>query len=113
MERFFEKLTASLQQGSFVKLTLSKPVAKSDELRNVYIKPVRIKDRLMYSFTYRYDRRDETLNYDMEQFVSLIESLLNDRFLSASLFTVTEDITLLISRKGKPTLICKPVKEYR
>lgn len=113
MERFFEKLTAALQQGSFVKLTLSKPVAKSDELRNVYIKPVRIKDRLMYSFTYRYDRRDETLNYDMEQFVSLIESLLNDRFLSASLFTVTEDITLLISRKGKPTLICKPVKEYR
>lgn len=89
MERFFEKLTAALQQGSFVKLTLSKPVAKSDELRNVYIKPVRIKDRLMYSFTYRYDRRDETLNYDMEQFVSLIESLLNDRFLSASLFTVT------------------------
>ena len=113
MERFFEKLTAALQQGSFVKLTLSKPVAKSDELRNVYIKPVRIKDRLMYSFTYRYDRRDETLNYDMEQFVSLIESLLNDRFLSASLFTVTEDITLLISRKGKPKLICKPVKEYR
>lgn len=113
MERFFEKLTAALQQGSFVKLTLSKPVAKSDELRNVYIKPVRIKDRLMYSFTYRYDRRDETLNYDMEQFVSLIESLLNDRFLSASLFTVTEDITLLISRKGKPTLICKAVKEYR
>lgn len=53
MERFFEKLTAALQQGSFVKLTLSKPVAKSDELRNVYIKPVRIKDRLMYSFTYR------------------------------------------------------------
>lgn len=113
MNRFFEKLTDALQQGSFVKMTLSKPVVKNDELRNVYVKPVKIKDRMMYSFTYRYERRDETANYDGEQFMSLLRTLIGERFLNVSLFTVTEDISLLMSRKGKPTVMCKAVKEHR
>ncbi len=113
MNRFFEKLTDALQQGSFVKMTLSKPVVKNDDLRNVYVKPVRIKDRLMYSFTYRYEKRDETSNHDEVQFVELIRNLAGNRFLNVSLFSVTEDVTLLMSRKGKPTVMCKAVKEHR
>lgn len=42
-----------------------------------------------------------------------INSLVPDVFQNVSLFTISEDIMLLISKKGKPSLVCKPVKEQR
>ena len=34
-------------------------------------------------------------------------------FQNVSLFTLTEDVTLLVSKKGKPTLMCKKINENR
>lgn len=113
MEKFFEKLNASLQDGSMVKMTLSKPVDKNNELRNVYVKPVLLKNNKMFQFVFRYERRDETKNYDAVQTMEQINSLVPDVFQNVSLFTISEDIMLLISKKGKPSLVCKPVKEQR
>ena len=134
MQNFINKLQSSLKEGSFVKLTLSKPngkslMAKVEEtendisatqqlsnlasLRNVYVKPIILKNEKMYSFTYRYERRDETKNYDAEQTLEMITELLSGIFLNASLFTLTEDVTLLVSKKGKATVMCKAVKEQR
>ena len=117
MQKFINKLQSSLNDGSFVKLTLSKPRAKSQEpradLNNVYVKPIILKNEKMFSFTYRYERRDETKNYDAEQSFEIIINLLNEVFLNASLFTLTEDVTLLISKKGKATVMTKAVKEQR
>ena len=131
MQNFIDKLQSSLKEGSFVKLTLSKPVGTRliayvgtrliasvqgqsiEELRNVYVKPIILKNEKMYSFTYRYERRDETKNYDAEQTLEVITELLSGIFLNASLFTLTEDVTLLVSKKGKATVMCKAVKEQR
>ena len=117
MQKFINKLQASLNDGSFVKLTLSKPSAisrqQSADLNNVYVKPIILKNEKMFSFTYRYERRDETKNYDAEQSFEIIINLLNEVFLNASLFTLTEDVTLLISKKGKATVMTKAVKEQR
>ena len=117
MQNFINKLQSSLNDGSFVKLTLSKPKANSQQptadLRNVYVKPIILKNEKMFSFTYRYERRDETKNYDAEQTLEVINQLVPNVFLNASLFTLTEDITLLISKKGKATVMRKAVKEQR
>ena len=117
MQKFINKLQSSLNDGSFVKLTLSKPRAKSQEPRanlcNIYVKPIVLKNEKMFSFTYRYERRDETKNYDAEQSFEIITNFLNEVFLNASLFTLTEDVTLLISKKGKATVMTKVVKEQR
>lgn len=113
MENFFEKLNASLRDGSMVKMTLSKPVFKNNELRNVYVKPVLLKNNKMFQFVFRYERRDETKNYDAAQTMGQIESLVPEVFQNASLFTISEDITLLINKKGRPAMVCKPVKEQR
>ena len=117
MQKFTNKLQASLNDGSFVKLTLSKPRAKSQEpranLNNVYVKPIILKNEKMFSFTYRYERRDETKNYDAKQSLEVITNLITEIFLNASLFTLTEDVTLLVSKKGKATVMSKPVKEQR
>ena len=113
MERFFEKLENSLKDNSIIKMTLSKPVLKNNELRNVYIKPIMLKDKKMYQFTYRYERRDETKNFDAVQTMEQVRSLIPEVFQNVSLFTLTEDVTLLVSKKGKPTLMCKKINEKR
>ena len=65
MERFFEKLNDSIKHDALVKMTLSKPVDKNNELRNVYVKPILLKNKKMYQFVYRYERRDETKNFSV------------------------------------------------
>ncbi|MBR6775155.1 MAG: SAM-dependent methyltransferase, partial [Bacteroidales bacterium] len=121
MQKFINKLESSLKDGSFVKLTLSKPVGTRQatsvqelkDIRNVYVKPIILRNEKMYSFTYRYERRDETKNYDAQQSLEVITNLISEIFLNATLFTLTEDVTLLISKKGKATVMTKAVKEQR
>lgn len=113
MEKFFEKLDSSLKNNSIIKMTLSKPVSKNNELRNVYVKPILLKDNKMYQFIYRYERRDETKNFDAVQTMEQVRSLVPTNFQNVSLFTFTEDVTLLVSKKGKPTLMCKKINETR
>ncbi len=120
MQKFINKLESWLKDGSFVKLTLSKTIRQQDnkttnfaDIRNVYVKPIILRNEKMYSFTYRYERRDETKNYDAEQTLEVITNLISEIFLNATLFTLTEDVTLLISKKGKATVMSKPVKEQR
>ena len=96
MERFFNHVAEAVSQGALVKMTLSKPADKHDELRNVYVKPVLIKEKRLFAFTYRYVRRDETKNYDAEQMLEVLKELVPSRFLNAVLFTVSEDVTLLV-----------------
>ena len=123
MQKFINKLESSLKDGSFVKLTLSKYVGMRHvtsvqsqsmaDIRNVYVKPIILRNEKMFSFTYRYERRDETKNYDAEQSLEIITQLISEVFLNASLFTLTEDVSLMISKKGKVTVMSKSVKEVR
>ncbi|MBQ7532523.1 MAG: SAM-dependent methyltransferase [Bacteroidales bacterium] len=113
MEKFFEKLDLAIKNDILVKMTLSKPVSKNSELRNIYVKPILLKNNKMYQFTYRYERRDETKNFDATQTIEQVRSLVPEVFQNVSLFTLTEDVTLLVSKKGKPTLMCKKVQESR
>jgi len=113
MERFFRFVTEAAEQSTLVKMTLSKPADKHDELRNIYVKPVLIKDKRLFAFTYRYERRDETKNYDAGQMLEVLKALIPNRFLNAVLFTVSEDVTLLVSSKGKATIQTKTVQECR
>ena len=113
MEKFFEKLDSALKNNALVKMTLSKPLAKNNELRNIYVKPILLKDNKMYQFTYRYERRDETKNFNAGQTMEQVNNLVPEVFQNVSLFTLTEDVTLLVSKKGKPTLMCKKINEKR
>ena len=113
IERFLNRVAEAAEQSTLVKMTLSKPALKHDELRNIYVKPVLIKDKRLFAFTYRYERRDETKNYDAGQMLEVLKALIPNRFLNAVLFTVSEDVTLLVSSKGKATIQTKTVQECR
>ena len=111
--KFLNHVSESAERSAMVKMTLSKPVDKHDDLRNVYVKPVLIKEKRLFAFTYHYERRDEVKNYDADQMLGILGEMLPGRFLNAVLFTVDEDVTLLISSKGKATIQTKKVQESR
>ena len=113
LDRFLNCVAEAATQSTLVKMTLSKPSQKHDELRNIYVKPVLLKEKRLFAFTYHYARRDEVKNYDAAQMMDLLKEMLPSRFLNAVLFTVSEDVTLLVSSKGKATIQTKKVQECR
>lgn len=113
LEKYLIAVRESAAQNLLVKMTLSKPTDKHDELRNIYVKPVLIKDKRLFAFTYHYLRRDEVKNYDAGQMMDLLNEMIPSRFLNVVLFTVNEDVTLLVSSKGKMTIQTKKVQECR
>ena len=113
VEKYLNRVAEAAEQNALVKMTLSKPADKHDELRNIYVKPVLIKGKRLFAFTYRYERRDEVKNYDAEQMISTLKELVPSKFLNAVLFTVNEDVALLVSSKGKVTVQTKKVQECR
>ncbi len=113
LEKFLNRVAESAEQSTLVKMTLSKPAQKHDDLRNIYVKPVLIKEKRLFAFTYHYERRDEVKNYDAAQMLDILQAMLPERFLNAVLFTVSEDVTLLVSSKGKATIQTKKVQECR
>ena len=113
IEKYLNRVAEALNDNVLVKMTLSKPAQKNDELRNVYVKPVLIKGVRLFAFTYHYERRDEVKNYNAAQMLELLGELLPSRFLNAVLFAVNEDFTLLVSAKGKATIQTKRVQECR
>ena len=113
LEKFLNRVDEAAAQSTLVKMTLSKPAQKHDDLRNVYVKPVLIKEKRLFAFTYHYERRDEVKNYDAAQMLDILQEMIPNRFLNALLFTVSEDVTLLVSSKGKATIQVKKVQKCR
>ena len=80
IERFLSRVNEAAAQSTLVKMTLSKPAQKHDDLRNIYVKPVLIKEKRLFAFTYHYERRDEVKNYDAAQMLDILKEMLPTRF---------------------------------
>lgn len=100
-EQLINEIRESVLQNNFVKLTLSKPVRKSEELLNVYIRQITLKEKEYFQFTYRNKTNDQVKNYTLAETIIEIESLLLEKFRAGSLFTLTKDILVFVSKKKK------------
>jgi SAM-dependent methyltransferase len=94
-------LSQSVLDNNFVKLTLSKPIRKSDGLPNVYIRLVKIKGAELLQFTYHYTTNDKVKNYSLQEAIAELEVLLLENFRAATLFTLANDLLVFISKKKK------------
>lgn len=101
---FWDEARLALANGSFVKLTLSKPAAKGAEWRNVYARPVTLRRQLHLSFTLHMARRDETRNYLPEEGLQAAAEWLGTDFLEANLFTLKEHLCLSLNKKREARL---------
>jgi hypothetical protein len=111
LSRFLVLLEEKLANEKLVKLTLSKPRRKSDDLRNVYVKPVRLKSGDFFSFEYKYQSRHEVKNLSANQTVETVKDLLDSHFLQADLFGLQQDISLTIFTSGKMKLKTREVQK--
>lgn len=98
---FFSAFKDSVTNNTFVKLTLSKPVRKSDNLPNVYVRQITLREQMYFQFTYRYNTNDQVKNYTLEDAIIELESLLLEKFRAGILFTLENDVLIFISKKKK------------
>ena len=102
--QFLNLLETGLAQNSFIKLVLAKYVGPEAELQRVIIKQVTVKEQPCLSFVYRYKTRDITKNFPLDEGVAIIAGLLPEAFKNAHLLTLTDEVQLEYSKKGKSSL---------
>lgn len=102
-ERFFTLLNECTQNGTLVRLTLSKNKGGDPTLKSVIIRPIELKGKPQLSFVYRHETRDITKNHPLRSAVGMIDTLLGPVFKNAHLNTQSQEAQLLFSKKDKPS----------
>ena len=100
LNNFLQLLLSSVNKQTFIKITLGNKKEKSADLRNVFVKPVLIKNVIKLSFVYRYPTKDITKNFDPKEGSILISKMLQDEFYNADLFTTENDFHLSIQKNN-------------
>ena len=98
-------LEEALATGGFVKLVLAKPRDSADDLVRVSARTVVLKGERCVSFVHTHKTRDVTKNLPVDAALRLARELIVVTFSHAHLFTTAAEVQLLISRKGRQTLM--------
>jgi len=108
-ETFLCALEASLNEGTFIELLLTKHRGNEKDLKRVVVRRVMLKNLPQLSFVYRYETRDVTKNHSVRAGLQIVRELLGTSFKAAHLFTLAQDIQIEYGKKSKPKLgISKP-----
>lgn len=98
---FLQQISAALQADDFIKLSLGNYHGEDVGLKNTYVKLVEIKREHKLSFTMRYQTRDITKNYTLDEGTAAISRLLSESgFWSATLFTPEANIACQRQKNG-------------
>ncbi|GGG98901.1 hypothetical protein GCM10011416_16430 [Polaribacter pacificus] len=98
-KEFFEALQQSVADDEFVKLTLSKPLRKNEGLLNVYVRLFVIEGKEVFQFKYRYADANEFKKLTLNEAKAQLETLLLETFRTGTLFTLSYDLLILVSKK--------------
>lgn len=97
---YLQQIKQSIQDECFIKLSLGNYKGNIHQLKNIYIKAAIIKRELKLSFTYRYQTKDITKNYTIEDGLKEVEALMDmSGFRIATLFTTVENVTCELNKK--------------
>jgi hypothetical protein len=98
--QFLDALRASMADGSFQKLTLSRPFEREPDLKNLIVRPVMLRGGPQYSFVWRHATRDITKNHSPAETTVQLDALIGETFRSANLFTSGRSAQFEIDQKG-------------
>lgn len=99
-DKFLTRLRDALADASFVKLTLSGHRGRDQSLKNVFIRPVTLREGSRLQFVYRHATRDVSKNFEPGDALELLDGLVGGEFRHANLFT-TRLTSNLEFREGK------------
>ena len=102
---FYEKVKASIQQGTFAKLTLAKTMGDT-ELKNIYVR-LNILETGGYNlvFTSKYKTEEIESFHTIDEAFMLLSSYIKSPFLTALLFTTEQDLTFKVNKKNVGSLV--------
>jgi len=103
-DRFLALLTVALTEGQLSKITLGKYRGTTPTLRNVFVRPVRLKSGPHLSFVWRHTTRDLTENLPPPAALARLSELIGRDFLDAHLFTDTQTVQLQCEPEGRDRL---------
>ncbi|MFM2226267.1 MAG: hypothetical protein RJA07_2469 [Bacteroidota bacterium] len=106
-ENFYHLLVQSFSENTFIKATLGNQRIKNDALKNVMIKPVKIKDEIKYSFVFRNITNDITKNYSAIEAIEQLKTLLQNNFLNADIFTTSINYHIMQKKTGDVKIVQK------
>lgn len=104
---FFNQVKASIANGTFAKLTLSKTIGKP-ELQNIYVKTIVEDNILKLAMTYKIyiTEKQEVLHiHPIEDLESELTQYINNPFMWLLLFTTEADITMKLNKKRVASII--------
>ena len=107
---FFNQVKASIADGTFAKLTLSKTIGKP-ELQNIYVKTIVEDNILKLAMTHKIyiTEKQEVLHiYPIEELETELTQYINNPFMWALLFTTEADITMKLNKKRVASIIEQP-----
>ena len=104
-EQFIALLESGLAGHTFVRLVLSRYEGTAPDLQRVTVRPVSLAGQSQLSFVYRHATRDITKNCANAEAVARVRALLGGEFKHAHLHSLTEEVQLRFSKKGKSTLL--------
>ena len=100
LAKFIYFMSLSIGENKFVKLSLGNYQGNDKELKNLYVRKVKIKRTEMLSFTYRYKTRDIIKNFSIDEGKTLILNLLSNDFKVGTLFTIDKEIFIEQDKKS-------------
>jgi SAM-dependent methyltransferase len=103
-EEFVDALSRSLEDNSFVKLSLGKYRGDDPNLQKILIRLIQVKKGTRLFFLYRYNTRDMVKNYPFAEGVAIVKDLLGASFHSGHLFTLQQDLQIEFNKRSKARL---------
>jgi hypothetical protein len=100
---FFNKVKASINDGTFAKLTLAKTIGNTD-LMNIYMRSIIEEEKLKFSLTFKFQQEEKVEIHTFDEAVAVMIPYINNPFLSALLFTTEADITMKLNKKRVATI---------
>jgi len=113
-EKFIDELQKSLQNLTFLKLSLGNYKGPEEHLQRISVRRIVTKKGERLAFQSRYSTRDIVNSFDKGEAIGRIRDHLENGFRSAHLFTSGNDLQLTVGKKssrlikGKPSFSTKP-----
>lgn len=104
IQQFTQTISESLQQETFIKISLGNYQGADSALKNIYIRSVVIKREQKLAFTFRNKTNDIVKNYSIHEGIALLTDYLQQGFMVATLFTTEKDV-LFENRKNSKAIL--------
>jgi hypothetical protein len=101
---FFDRVKASIADGTFAKLTLAKTIGNTD-LMNIYMRSIMDEEELKFTLTFKFQQEEVVETHTLDEAIAVMIPYINKPFLSALLFTTEADVTMKLNKKRVANII--------